>query len=252
MQRKERLRQMVAAIVGQGGVEVETLADLFSVSAATVRRDLEVLEKQRLVTRTRGGATTHASFNDLPLSYKTEQDTLEKRHIARQALAFLDGARVIGTTGGTTVSEFARLLMDRDGLTIVTNALNVASYLVSNPRLRVFSAGGEVRSSSQETVGPTAETFMAGYNIDVAFIGVDGVDAAAGCTNYDPVGARVNAVLREQARVSVVLADATKIGRVALAQVCKMSEVDVLVTDARASETALANIRARGCQVLTV
>ncbi|GIH16596.1 DeoR family transcriptional regulator [Rugosimonospora africana] len=243
---------MVAAIVGQGGVEVETLADLFSVSAATVRRDLEVLEKQRLVTRTRGGATTHASFNDLPLSYKTEQDTLEKRHIARQALAFLDGARVIGTTGGTTVSEFARLLMDRDGLTIVTNALNVASYLVSNPRLRVFSAGGEVRSSSQETVGPTAETFMAGYNIDVAFIGVDGVDAAAGCTNYDPVGARVNAVLREQARVSVVLADATKIGRVALAQVCKMSEVDVLVTDARASETALANIRARGCQVLTV
>jgi DeoR family transcriptional regulator of aga operon len=243
---------MVAAVVGQGGVEVETLAELFAVSAATVRRDLEVLEKQRLLTRTRGGATTHASFNDLPLSYKTEQDTLEKRHIARQALTFLGGARVIGTTGGTTVSEFARLLMDRDGLTIVTNALNVASYLVANPRLRVFSAGGEVRSSSQETVGPTAETFMAGYNIDVAFIGVDGVDAAAGCTNYDPVGARVNAVLREQARVSVVLADATKIGRVALARVCKMSDVDVLVTDARASETALASIRAQGCHVLTV
>ncbi|NMO54554.1 DeoR/GlpR transcriptional regulator [Actinoplanes sp. TBRC 11911] len=252
MQRKERLRQMVAAIVGQGGVEVETLAKLFSVSAATVRRDLEVLEKQRLVTRTRGGATTHASFNDLPLSYKTEQDTLEKRHIAREALKFLADARVIGTTGGTTVSEFARLLMDRDGLTIVTNALNVATFLVANPRLRVFSAGGEVRSSSQETVGPTAESFMAGYNIDVAFIGVDGVDAAAGCTNYDPVGARVNAVLREQARVSVVLADASKIGRVALAQVCKMSDVDVLVTDSRASEIALASIRAQGCQVLTV
>lgn len=243
---------MVAAIVGQGGVEVETLAKLFSVSTATVRRDLEVLEKQRLVTRTRGGATTHASFNDLPLSYKTEQDTLEKRHIARAALRFLDDARVIGTTGGTTVSEFARLLMDRDGLTIVTNALNVATFLVANPRLRVFAAGGEVRSSSQETVGPTAESFMSGYNIDVAFIGVDGVDAAAGCTNYDPVGARVNAVLREQARVSIVLADASKIGRVALAKVCKMSDVDVLVTDSRASEAALASIRAQGCQVLTV
>jgi DeoR family transcriptional regulator of aga operon len=252
VQRKERLRQMVAAIVGQGGVEVETLAKLFSVSAATVRRDLEVLEKQRLVTRTRGGASTHASFNDLPLSYKTEQDTLEKRHIAREALKFLEDARVIGTTGGTTVSEFARLLMDRDGLTIVTNALNVATFLVANPRLRVFAAGGEVRSSSQETVGPTAESFMSGYNIDVAFIGVDGVDAAAGCTNYDPVGARVNAVLREQARVSIVLADASKIGRVALARVCKMSDVDVLVTDSRASETAVASIRAQGCQVLTV
>jgi DeoR family transcriptional regulator, aga operon transcriptional repressor len=252
MQRKQRLREMVSAIVERGGLEVEALAELFAVSAATVRRDLEVLEKQRLVSRTRGGATTHASFNDLPLSYKTEQDTGEKRRIARQALDFLTGARVIGTTGGTTVSEFARLLMDRDGLTIVTNALNVATFLTSNPRLRVFSAGGEVRSSSQEVVGPSAETFMAGYNIDVAFIGVDGVDATAGCTNYDPVGCRVNAVLREQARISVVLADATKIGRIALAQVCKMSDVDVLVTDGRASGPALDAIRAQGCQVLTV
>ncbi|MEV4701680.1 hypothetical protein [Actinoplanes sp. NPDC049316] len=72
----------------------------------------------------------------------------------------------------------------------------------------------------------------AGYNIDVAFIGVDGVDATAGCTNYDPVGCRVKAVLREQARVSVVLADAAKIGRVALTQVCAVSDVDVSVTDA--------------------
>ena len=252
MQRKQRLREMVSAIVERGGLDVDALAELFSVSAATVRRDLELLENQRLVTRTRGGAATHASFNDLPLSYKTGQDIAEKRRIAQHALRFLDGARVIGTTGGTTVSEFARLLMDRDGLTIVTNALNVATHLVTNPRLRVFSAGGEVRSSSQEAVGPSAETFMAGYNIDVAFIGVDGVDATAGCTNYDPVGCRVNAVLREQARLSVVLADATKIGRVALAQVCKISDLDVLVTDSRADPAALDAIRAQGCQVLTV
>lgn len=243
---------MVSAIVEKGSLDVEALADQFAVSAATVRRDLEVLEKQRLVSRTRGGATTHASFNDLPLSYKSDQDTPEKRRIARQALTFLEGAVVIGTTGGTTVSEFARLLMHHDGLTIVTNALNLATYLVANPRLRVFAAGGEVRSSSQEAVGPSAETFMSSYNIDVAFIGVDGVDAAAGCTNYDPVGARVNAVMRQQARVSVVLADATKIGRVALAQVCRMSDVDVLVTDTRAPQAALDDIRSRGCRVLTV
>ena len=252
MQRKQRLREMVAAIVERGSLDVEALADLFAVSPATVRRDLEVLEKQRLVSRTRGGATPHASFNDLPLSYKTEQDTGEKRRIARQALHFLEGARVIGTTGGTTVSEFARLLMDRDGLTVVTNALNVATYLVANPRLRVFSAGGEVRSSSQEAVGPTAETFLAGYNLDVAFLGVDGVDAEAGCTNYDPVGARVNALMRQRARVTAVLADATKITRVALAPVCAMADVDVLVTDTRADRAAVEAIRRHGCDVVCV
>lgn len=252
MQRKQRLNQMVSAIVESGSLEVEALAAQFAVSAATVRRDLELLEKQRLVSRTRGGATTHASFNDLPLSYKTAQDIGEKRRIARKALEFLDGARVVGTTGGTTVSEFAQLLLDRDGLTIVTNALNLATRLVANPRLHVFAAGGEVRSSSQEAVGPTAESFMSHYNVDVAFLGVDGVDPVAGCTNYDPVGARVNSLLRERARTSVVLADATKVGRIALAQVCAMADVDVLITDVRAPHEVLDRIRSQGCTVIAV
>jgi DeoR family transcriptional regulator of aga operon len=81
---------------------------------------------------------------------------------------------------------------------------------------------------------------------------VDGVDAKAGCTNYDPVGARVNAMLRERARVAAVLADATKITRVALAPVCSMSEVDVLITDSRADPAAVEAIRRRGCEVLCV
>jgi DeoR family transcriptional regulator of aga operon len=155
-------------------------------------------------------------------------------------------------TGGTTVTEFARLLLDREGLTVVTNALNIATDLVANPELRVFAAGGEVRSSSRECVGPSAESFLSAYNIDVAFLGVDGVDAVAGCTNYDPVGARVNATLQQRGRMNVVLADATKISRVALAQVCTMADVDVLITDSRAPQTALDEIRRQGCRVVCV
>lgn len=252
VQRKARLNQMVAAIVENTSLDVPSLASMFEVSEATVRRDLETLEQQRLVHRTHGGATTHASFHDLPLSYKTAQDLPEKRRIAQRARGLLDHARVIGLTGGTTVTEFARLLSSVEGLTVVTNALNIAVELSANPRLRVFAAGGEVRGSSQEAVGPSAEAFLAGYNIDVAFLGVDGVDAAAGCTNYDPVGARVNALLRERARVAAVLADATKINRVALAPVCAMAEVDVLITDRRADRTAVEAIRRRGCEVLCV
>ncbi|MGA8117693.1 MAG: DeoR/GlpR family DNA-binding transcription regulator [Actinocatenispora sp.] len=252
MQRKNRLNQMVSAIVENTSLDVRTLSDRFGVSPATVRRDLELLEQQRLVRRTHGGATTHAAFHDLPLSYKTAQDLPEKRRIAQRALSCLDQARVIGMTGGTTVGEFAALLSGVEGLTVVTNALDVAAALALNPGVRVFAAGGEVRGSSQEAVGPSAESFLAGYNLDVAFLGVDGVDAAAGCTNYDPVGARVNAVLRQRARVSAVLADATKISRVALAPVCAMSEVDLLITDSRADEGALAAIRRQGCEVVCV
>jgi DeoR family transcriptional regulator of aga operon len=93
---------------------------------------------------------------------------------------------------------------------------------------------------------------LAEYNLDVAFIGVDGVDAAAGFTNYDPAGARANGVLQQRARKVIVLADATKIGRVALAQVCGISDVDLLITDDRAPTDQINRIRAGGCEVTLV
>lgn len=250
MQRKQRLNQIVASIVENAAMDVPALAARFDVSAATIRRDLELLEEQRLVSRTRGGATRHTAFNDLPLGYKTAQDAAEKQRIAQAALPFLDGARVIGLTGGTTVWEFAQNLGGRQGLTVVTNALNIASGLVTNPGIRVFAAGGEVRASSQETVGPSAEAFLADYHIDVSFVGVDAVDAVAGCTNYDPVGARVNSTMSQRSRSTVVLADATKIGRTALAGVCAMSGVDVLITDLRAPDSAVESIERQGCRVI--
>lgn len=250
--RKQRLNQIVSAVIDAGNLDVATLADRFDVSEATIRRDLELLENQRLVSRTRGGAATNIAFNDLPLGYKTAQDLAEKRRIAEHALTYLENARVVGMTGGTTVTEFARGLMNRDSLTVVTNALNIAVNLLANPGLRVLVAGGEARSSSLETIGPIAEAFIADLNVDVAFLGVDGVDPVAGCTNYDPVGARVNGVLQQRARFTVVLADATKISRVALAQVCPLSDVDVLITDRRASEDVVNLIRAQGCEVVCV
>jgi DeoR family transcriptional regulator, aga operon transcriptional repressor len=240
----------VSTVAARGQIDVLSLASEFGVSRATIRRDLATLQEQRLVSRTHGGATVHAAFNDVPLSYKTAQNMAEKQRISRLAVQFLAGARVIGTTGGTTVSQFARLLRDQDGLTVITNALNVAVEVVANPRLRVFVAGGEVRGSSQESIGRNAEAFLAEYNVDVAFLGVDGVDATAGCTNYDPAGARVNAVLARRARQRIVLADATKIGRIALAQVCEMREVDILITDDRAPDGLLEPIRRQGCRVI--
>jgi DeoR family transcriptional regulator of aga operon len=252
VQRRQRLNQIVSMVVERGTIDVGGLAEFFEVSQATIRRDLDILEQQQLVSRTHGGARPHEAFNDLPLNYKRADNFAEKRAIALEAATHVGGALVIGMTGGTTVSEFARSLSQRSNLTVVTNALNIAIDLLPNQGLRVFIAGGEVRSSSEEAVGPTAEAFLTGYNIDVAFLGVDGVDPRAGCTNYDPVGARVNRAMGERARTVVVLADSTKIGRVTLAPVCTMSEVDVLITDTGASADAVEQIRSSGCRVILV
>lgn len=252
MNRRGRLNDILSAIVDDGGADVEQLASRFGVSEATVRRDLQLLEEQRLVTRRRGSAVPNPAFHDVPLNLKTTQNLAEKRRIAIAALEYLSGVRVLGLTGGTTTSEFAAQLVRRDGLTVVTNAVNIASNLLANPGLRVLVAGGEARNSSQETIGPVAEAFIGDYNIDVAFLGIDGVDATGGCTTYDTVGARVNRVLHQRATKTVILADATKIGRVALTPVCALSQVQVLITDERAPRDAVARIEMQGCSVVLV
>ena len=252
MQRKQRLTQMVSAIVEKGTLDVVTLAEQFAVSQATVRRDLEVLERQRLVSRTHGGASTHAAFNDLPLSYKTAQDLTEKRRIARQALEFLDGARVIGMTGGTTVTEFAHLLLHRDGLTVVTNALNIAAELALRPDIKLIVTGGAARSESYELVGPLAEAALQGMNLDLAVVGVDGITVAGGLTTHHDIEAHTNRVLIGRARRVIVVADGSKVGHLAFSRICTVSSVHELITDASASALELERLADAGIVITTV
>lgn len=249
MQRRQRLNRIVAAIAGRPSVRTTELAEEFGVSLATIRRDLEELEQQQLVSRTHGGVKPHVAFNDIPLRLKLGEASAEKTRIAARAAAMIGDAHVIGMSGGTTTSEFARHLADRTGLTIVTNAINIAADLATS-RFRIFIAGGELRSSSLETVGSTTERAFADYNIDITFLGVDGIDAKAGCTNYDPIGAQANAALAHRSQTRVILADASKIGRVALAPVLPISDIDVLITDSRAPSETVEAIRRGGCEVI--
>lgn len=243
---------MVALIAQRSFVAVSDLAEELDVSLPTVRRDLRELEQQQLVSRTHGGATPHVAFNDVPLRLKAGEAQREKARIAAYAADMLEGAAVIGMSGGTTMTEFAKRLTGRSGLTVVTNAINIASDLAATTQLRVFSAGGEIRHSSLESVGRAVERFFGDYNIDIAFIGVDGIDAEAGCTNYDPAGALANDALLNRGKKRVVLADATKIGRIALAPLCPVSKIDLLVTDSSAPADAVGAIRQAGCDVVCV
>jgi DeoR family transcriptional regulator of aga operon len=237
------MSQLLDRLLADGTLDVEELAKSFDVSCSTIRRDLSSLETQRLLVRTRGGAQTHSAFNDLPLRFKVGQMLDEKRRIARRARDLLGDARVVGMTGGTTTTEFARTLHDADDLTVVTNALNIAVDLLAARTLRVFIVGGEARNSSYESVGPTAEDQLGGYNIDLAVLGVDGIDLRAGCTVYDSLGSRTTTALARQARRTVVVADGSKIGKVAFATVFPLDQIDTLITDRSAPEGSLDAIR---------
>jgi len=231
MNRAARLSAILERLADGGSLGVTELADDLAVSPATVRRDLVMLEQQRLLARTHGGAVAHAVSYELPLRYKGVRHAEDKRRIAREAATYVSEGMAIGLTGGTTATEVARALADRQKLTIVTNALNIASELAVRPKLKLIVTGGVIRSESYELSGPIAESSLAGLNLDIAFIGVDGIDVKAGCTTHQEVEAHTNGVMISRARRVIVVTDSSKIGKVAFAQICEITEVSGLITD---------------------
>lgn len=252
MRKMERLSVILEQLGENGSASVDELARLLGVSGATVRRDLRQLADQHLLARTHGGAAIQAVSYELPIRYRRGRRSEQKRRIGAAAAKLVASREVAGITGGTTTSEAARALASRPDLTIVTNALNIAAELAVRPNLRLIVTGGIARSASFELVGPVAEQTLSGYNLDIAFVGVDGIDASAGCTAHDDVEARTNAILVRQARKCVVLADSSKLGKVAFARICPITAVDILITDTDVDDARLAPLRDAGLDVQLV
>lgn len=252
MRQAERLSAILEELSTDGTVGVTELVASLGVSAATVRRDLELLEQQKLLARTHGGAVAQGVLYELPLRYKSARHQDEKRRIASAAARLVDDGAAIGLTGGTTTTEVARAVIDRERLTVVTNALNIASELAIRPNLKLVVTGGYARTESYELVGPLAEQSLAGLNLDVVFLGTDGISAEAGLTTHHEVEAHTDLALIDRARRVVVVADSSKIGRVAFAQICDVDRVHELITDADADPRLVAGLRDAGVEVLTV
>jgi len=249
MRQSDRLSVILEDLSDGGSVTVADLCRRLGVSAATIRRDLGLLEESRLLRRTHGGAVTQGLLYELPLRYKTARHHEEKRRIARAAVELVPEGSSIGLTGGTTTTEVARALVDRQQLTIVTNALNIASELAVRPNLRLVVTGGMARSASYELVGPLAEASLREINLDLAILGVDGISADAGLTTHHEVEAHTNLALIDRARRVVVVTDGSKVGHAAFARICPIDRVDDLITDASAEADALAAIAAAGVAV---
>jgi DeoR family transcriptional regulator of aga operon len=252
MRQSERLSAILEALANDGSVGVADLATQLDVSAATVRRDLEFLDQQRMLTRTHGGAVAQGVLYELPLRYKSGRHQEEKKRIAAEAASRVADGVAIGLTGGTTTTEVARAVIDRQRLTVVTNALNIASELAIRPNLKLVVTGGYARPESYELVGPLAEQALAGLNLDVVFLGVDGISPTAGITTHHEVEAHTNLALIERARHVVVVTDSSKIGLVAFAQICPIDRVHEVITDAGADRGLLAELREAGVVVVTV
>jgi len=259
--RYERLSTLLDLLGQRGKVDVDDLAAELDVSAATIRRDLDHLAEQQLLTRTRGGAVANNVAYDLPLRYKTARHASEKERIGRGAAALVARGGVVGLNGGTTTTEIARALAirpdlathaDEPAITIVTNALNIAGELAVRPHVKLVVTGGVARPQSFELTGPLGTRILGEITMDVVFLGVDAVDPVHGAYAHHEGEASINRLMAERARRVAVIADSSKIGMHAFAQICPTAAIHLLITDATASPEAIAAFQAEGVEVHTV
>jgi len=250
MRQDVRLGQILRQLNESGSVGVSELAEQLGVSEASVRRDLHRLEQQNLLTRTHGGAVASGVLYELPMRYRGGQHHEAKRAIAAAAVALVTAeTRSVGLNGGTTTTEVARALPARPGLRVVTNALNIASELAVRSSIELVVCGGSARPESYELVGPLAEQTLAHLNLDLAFIGVDGIGTGAGLTTHHEVEAQTNRALARAADRVVVVADSSKLGQRGFARIGDLSMASDLITDTGAPSDTVDALLAAGLAV---
>ncbi|HWE62679.1 MAG TPA: DeoR/GlpR family DNA-binding transcription regulator [Chloroflexota bacterium] len=255
---QELRRELIAAEIGQNqAMSVEAVARRFGCSLATARRDLQALADAGRIRRARGGALalTNGSLSSALSGHNgSAGDAVEavKRRIGRAAAGLVVDGETVGISGGTTTLEVARCLRGRH-IGVVTNALDPALELAAIPGPRVVLVGGVLDFSwGRELVGPLAELLLGQLSMDILFISVNGISAESGITVLGEFEAQVLRAMSARARRVVVVADHTKVGRVALASVLPVEAIHTFVTDTCTAESDLGAISAAGVVVLRV
>jgi DeoR family transcriptional regulator of aga operon len=245
---------MLAVIEERQFVRVGELSAEFGISEVTVRNDLDTLASRGRIHRFRGGATPRAIGGTERAFEETEASFAAEKVAIGQAAAQLvsDGESIILDVGTTSVA-LARALVARTELTdivVFTNGLKTALEL--EPAIGRFSVvvlGGTLRRLQHSLVDPLASALLAQINVGTAFLGCSGVDPLGGITNVNLPEAEVKRRMLGVARRRVVLADGSKIGRVELAQLCSVEDVDLVITGASANPDVLTELHDRGCEV---
>ena len=252
----EQRRRNLSDLVDQNGqVTVADLVKRFSISAVTVRSDLDALASIGAIVRSHGGAVRRLeATQDYPLRTKETLHHIEKVRIGKAAAELVRAGETIILDSGSTTAEIARHLkkLKLPSLTVITNALNIAAELADHAGVSLMMIGGLLRPISCSFVGPQAEAMMNDFHADRLFLAVDGFDLENGPSTPDVLEAQLNNVMIRSAKEVNVVADFSKLGRRSVSKIGPFDRIRRLITDKRAAPEFTDGLRKKGIEVIEV
>jgi DeoR family transcriptional regulator, glycerol-3-phosphate regulon repressor len=212
---------------------VEQLADQLGVTLQTVRRDVQRLADAGLLTRFHGGVRVPSStVENIAYQQRESLNHEGKTRIARAAAAQIPSDCSLFLNIGTTIEAIARALLQHTGLRVITNNLNVAAILSSNPACEVIVVGGVLRPRDRGIVGEAAVDFIRQFKVDIGLIGISGIEADGTLRDFDYREVKVAQAIIAHSREVWLAADHSKFNRPAMVEMAKLPQIDRLFTDA--------------------
>jgi DeoR/GlpR family transcriptional regulator of sugar metabolism len=253
----ERRRHIADLVESQERASVAELASRFQVSEVTIRKDLVRLEADRVLMRVHGGAILAAddasrrAIGDSEPAFQLRErlQQAEKAAIGAAAARLIHDGDSIAIDASTTALQVARHLHGKRELTVITNGIRTATELAGLPGVTVLIPGGRLRSEAFSLVGTWGEPMLERVNIQKAIVGSVGLTLEHGLTDVAEEEAEVKRAMIGAALQVVAVIDHTKWGRVALSTFCPIDQVDLIITDTRAPDAMVAQVRARGIEV---
>lgn len=228
-QRRARILEIAR---NAGSVAVEDLAEKLGVTPQTIRKDLNVLAGQALLSRVHGGALVTSGVHNIAYDTRRAVAANAKAGIGAAAAALIpDGASLFINIGTTTEAVAANFSHHRN-LMVISNNLNVVDTLSTHQSMNLVSVGGTVRTGDRAVVGALAMRFIENFRVDYALIGISALDPDGTLLDFDIDEVEVSQTIIRNARKVILVADSSKVGRSAPVRVCGMEAIDFLVCDA--------------------
>lgn len=237
MASKDRLNFIRQKVLTEKKVVVAQLSSQLDVTEETIRRDLEKLETQGILTRTYGGAILNSEGAHECVSFykRAAVETEAKQKIAWKALELLQNKTTVAADSSSTVMETLRLLRDRRDVTLLTNSVEALREL-STGELSVVSTGGILNRNSLSMQGAIAKNTIQNYNVDILLMSCKGLSKDKGALDSNEAEAEVKKAMAAQAVQVALLLDHSKFDRVAFVQLADLDRIDYVITDEKPSE----------------
>ena len=230
---------------------ISELSSILNISKATIRRDLYILAKEKIIIRTYGGAIIQSTKDyEPPYMIRSLEMVEQKKAIGKLAASLIPENSLIFIGIGTTLLELAKNLAADKNISVITNWIPIAEELGKKMFSNLFLLGGKVNCREMSIIGNYPLQFLDDFNIEIYFIGLGGISIDNGLTDYTFEEIEIKKQMIQRAKKRIVLADHNKFNRLAPIKICNLSDIDTIITSEGLDEQYRKNIEKFGVKVI--